>query len=83
MINSNTRNHFKALKSGKVYLDTAATSLTPDIVVDKMAEYYNEYPSNVHRGNYAWGDVATTEYEGTRDKIRTWCNADNLSLIHI
>ena len=77
MMNSNIRNHFKALKTGKVYLDSAATSLTPDTVVDKMAEYYNEYPSNVHRGNYAWGDVATEEYEGTRDKIK------DLSLIHI
>ena len=81
MINSNTRNHFKALKSGKVYLDTAATSLTPDCVVDKMAEYYNEYPSNVHRGNYAWGDVATAEYEGVRDKVREWCNAENYEVV--
>ena len=81
MINSNTRYHFKALQSGKVYLDTAATSLTPDVVVDKMAEYYNEYPSNVHRGNYAWGDVATAEYEGVRDKVREWCNANNYEIV--
>ena len=81
MINSNTRYHFKALQSGKVYLDTAATSLTPDIVVDKMAEYYNEYPSNVHRGNYAWGDVATAEYEGVRDKVKDWCNAHNYEVV--
>ena len=81
MINSNTRNHFKALRSGKVYLDTAATSLTPDVVVDKMAEYYNVYPSNVHRGNYAWGDTATAEYEGVRDKIKDWCNAHNYEVV--
>jgi cysteine desulfurase/selenocysteine lyase len=81
MMNSNIRNHFKALKTGKVYLDSAATSLTPDTVVDKMAEYYNEYPSNVHRGNYAWGDVATEEYEGTRDKIKDWCNAHNYEVV--
>lgn len=81
MINSNIRNHFKALKSGKVYLDTAATSLTPDKVVDEMAKYYNEYPSNVHRGNYAWGDVATEKYEGVRDKVRDWCNAHNYEVV--
>ena len=81
MMNSNIRNHFKAIKTGKVYLDSAATSLTPDTVVDKMAEYYNEYPSNVHRGNYAWGDVATEEYEGTRDKIKDWCNAHNYEVV--
>lgn len=81
MMNSNIRNHFKALKTGKVYLDSAATSLTPDKVVDKMAEYYNEYPSNVHRGNYAWGDVATEEYEGVRDKVRDWCNAHNYEVV--
>ena len=81
MINSNTRYQFKALQSGKVYLDTAATSLTPDVVVDKMAEYYNEYPSNVHRGNYAWGDTATAEYEGVRDKVKDWCNANNYEVV--
>ena len=81
MINSNTRDQFKALKLHKVYLDTAATSLTPDVVVDKMAEYYNEYPSNVHRGNYAWGDTATAEYEGVRDKVKDWCNAHNYEVV--
>jgi len=82
MIISEIRDQFKALQQGNVYLDNAATSLTPKIVLDKMYEYYTEYPGSVHRGNYAWVDKAGAEYESVRDKISKWCNTSNYTVVY-
>lgn len=82
MILSEIREQFKSLKQGHVYLDNAATSLTPKIVLDKMYEYYTEYPGSVHRGNYSWVDKASTEYENVRQKISDWCNASNYTVVY-
>lgn len=81
MIISQIREQFKALQQGHVYLDNAATSLTPVCVLDKMNEYYNTYPGSVHRGNYAWVISASDEYEGVRDKVSNWCNASNYTVV--
>ena len=82
MIISEIRDQFKALQQGHVYLDNAATSLTPKIVLDKMYEYYTEYPGSVHRGNYAWVDKAGAEYEDVRDKVSEWCNASDYTVVY-
>lgn len=82
MITSEIRKLFKPLRQGNVYLDSAATSLKPDSVINKIAEYYNEYPGSVHRGNYSWSDKATNEYEDVREKIISWCNASNYKVIY-
>lgn len=81
MIISEIREQFKALQQGNVYLDNAATSLTPKSVLDKMYEYYTEYPGSVHRGNYEWVNKASEEYEGVRGKIQDWCNASNYTVV--
>jgi cysteine desulfurase/selenocysteine lyase len=78
---SETREQFKALQQGHVYLDNAATSLTPKSVLDKMYEYYTEYPGSVHRGNYEWVSKASEEYEKVRDTISNWCNASNYTVV--
>ena len=52
-----------------VYLDSAATSLKPAVVLDAMRAYYEEYSANVHRGVYAWSERATAEYERARGSI--------------
>ena len=44
------RRDFPILKKGIIYLDNAASSLTPDQVLDKMMEYYHNYRANIHRG---------------------------------
>ncbi len=81
MIVSEIRDNFKAIKQGHVYLDSAATSLTPKSVLDKMYEYYTEYPGSVHRGNYSWVNEASEEYENVRNKVSDWCNASNYTVV--
>ena len=82
MIVSEIRDQFKALQQGHVYLDNAATSLTPKLVLDRMYEYYTEYPGSVHRGNYAWVDKASEEYENVREKVSKWCNASDYTVVY-
>ncbi|SDY00602.1 cysteine desulfurase [Salimicrobium album] len=60
-----------------VYLDSSATSQTPQSVIDKIDDYYKRYNSNVHRGVHTLGAVATDEYEGAREKVRSFINASN------
>lgn len=57
------------------YLDTSATSLTPNIVVDKQVEYYKKYNANVHRGVHTLGSLATDSYEKARMKVRKFIGA--------
>lgn len=64
-----------------VYLDNAATSQKPEIVIDTMTEYYREYNSNVHRGVHALSARATTEYELARSKVASFLNAESSSNI--
>lgn len=64
-----------------IYLDTAASSLTPDYVVNKMNEYYFDYRSNIDRGLYASATKATFEYEESRKKIVKFINASNDEII--
>jgi len=49
------------------YLDSAATALKPQLVVDKLKEYYEQYPANIHRGLYDIAERATEEYEEARE----------------
>lgn len=58
-----------------VYLDSAASSQTPRPVLDTMAEYYERYRSNVHRGVYRLAEEATDLFEGARHKVATFTNA--------
>jgi cysteine desulfurase/selenocysteine lyase len=55
-----------------VYLDSSATSLTPEPVVDAMDAYYRSYRSSVHRGVYPLAVEATDAFEGARERIARW-----------
>ncbi|MBU1019643.1 MAG: SufS family cysteine desulfurase, partial [Firmicutes bacterium] len=57
------------------YLDTAASSLKPRQVIDKLDEYYEKYGVNVHRGVYNLSYVATEMYEEARRKVGVFINA--------
>ncbi len=59
-----------------VYLDSAATSQKPASVIETLDNYYREYNSNVHRGVHTLGTKATDAYEGAREKVRNFINAD-------
>ncbi|WP_100373954.1 cysteine desulfurase [Bacillus sp. FJAT-45037] len=58
-----------------VYLDSAATSQKPLSVIEKVSDYYRRYNSNVHRGVHTLGTMATDEYEGAREKVRSFLHA--------
>jgi len=58
-----------------VYLDSAATSLKPQSVIEKINEYYSQYSANIFRGVYKISEKATFEYENTRMKIAKLINS--------
>lgn len=58
-----------------VYLDNAATSQTPDQVVNCIVDYYHRYNANIHRGVHTLSQEATDAYEEARAKIQKHFNA--------
>ncbi|MGH7315706.1 MAG: SufS family cysteine desulfurase [Candidatus Rokuibacteriota bacterium] len=58
-----------------VYLDSAATSQKPQVVIDALADYYARDNANVHRGVHRLSERATEAYEGARARIRRFLNA--------
>ncbi|MXR42932.1 SufS family cysteine desulfurase [Halobaculum sp. WSA2] len=59
-----------------VYLDNAATSHTPDQVVDTIADYYRSYNSNVHRGIHHLSQEASVAYENAHDRVAEFIGAE-------
>jgi cysteine desulfurase / selenocysteine lyase len=58
-----------------VYLDSAATSQKPQVVIDSLVDYYQRYNSNVHRGVHTLSGLATDAYEAARQKVAKFVNA--------
>ena len=58
-----------------VYLDSAATSQKPQVVIDALVAYYSDINANVHRGVHTLSQEATDAYEGARSKVRQFINA--------
>ena len=58
-----------------VYFDNAATSQTPQQVIDAIVEYYSKYNANIHRGVHTLSQEATDKYEQARIKIQKHFNA--------
>ena len=76
----NIRKDFPILKrevNGKplIYFDNAATSQTPQQVIDVIVDYYTNYNANIHRGVHALSQEATDAYEQSRIKIQKHFNA--------
>ena len=69
----------KELVHGKplVYLDNAATTQKPQAVIDALVNYYQTENSNVHRGVHTLSQLATDAYEGAREKVRQFINAEH------
>ena len=57
------------------YLDSCATSLKPQQVINKMNEYYADYGVNIHRGVYKLSYKASDEYDMARNKVANFINA--------
>ena len=58
-----------------VYLDNAATSQKPRVVIDALTHYYTHENANIHRGVHLLSEKATIAYEGAREKLKRWINA--------
>lgn len=58
-----------------IYLDNAATTQKPQVVIDALVEFYSQWNSNVHRGAHQLSDEATRRYEGARITVKKFINA--------
>ncbi len=58
-----------------VYFDNAATSQTPQQVIDVIVDYYSNYNANIHRGVHSLSQEATDKYEHARNTIQAHFNA--------
>jgi cysteine desulfurase / selenocysteine lyase len=58
-----------------IYLDNAATSQKPQVVLDALRTYYESQNANVHRGVHTLSERATEAYEGARDRVQRFLNA--------
>ncbi len=58
-----------------VYFDNAATSQTPQVVINTIVDYYTNYNANIHRGVHSLSQEATDAYELARHKVQTHFNA--------
>ena len=64
-----------------VYLDNAATSQKPKVVIESLNDFYTNYNSNVHRGVHKLSVEATDSYENSRVKIANFINASSNEII--
>lgn len=58
-----------------IYLDNAATSLTPQPVIEAVSGYYRDASANIHRGKHALSEEASTRYEDARTRVATFVGA--------
>src|SRR5437870_993201 len=72
---------FQRLVNGRplVYLDSAATSQKPRVVIEALEDYYRRYNANIHRGIYTIAEEATAAYEEARGKVARFIGAPNSS----
>ena len=75
------REDFPMLNSEIVYFDSGATSLKPKCVIDSVVDYYSNYSSNSHRGDYDISLKVDTIYEGVRDKVKNFISANRVEEI--
>ncbi|ARB44977.1 aminotransferase class V-fold PLP-dependent enzyme [Alloalcanivorax xenomutans] len=73
--------HQEANGKPLVYLDNAATTQKPRVVIDAIRDYYQGTNSNVHRGAHYLSDRATADFEAARDTVAAFLNADREEII--
>ena len=63
-----------------IYLDNAATTQKPQVVIDAMSQYYSNSNANVHRAVHTLAGEATEGYEDCRRWLKDWFNAEKAIL---
>jgi cysteine desulfurase/selenocysteine lyase len=71
------REDFPILKEDYIYLDSAASSLTPEQVILKEMEFYRKYRANVERGVHRWSQRASEEYENAHEVAAKFIGASS------
>ena len=61
-----------------VYFDNAATSQTPQVVIDALVNYYQKDNANIHRGIHTLAERATTGFEATRKAVQQFINSNEV-----
>lgn len=61
-----------------IYLDNAATTQKPQVVIDSIVNYLTQTNANVHRGVYELSQLATDQFEKTRSVVKDFINADSI-----
>ncbi|MGB1322762.1 MAG: cysteine desulfurase CsdA [Vibrio gallaecicus] len=79
---NNIRAQFPALnqkinEQSLVYLDSAATTQKPQIVIDAISQYYSKQNANVHRGSHSLTAQATSQFEAARDNVAEYLGASS------
>jgi len=69
------RAQFPALADAGVYLDSAATALKPQAVIDATQQFYSLSAGNVHRSQFAQAQQLTARYEAAREQVAALLNA--------
>ncbi len=75
------RKDFPILNTGVLYLDSAATSLTPEPVLDAVLDYYRNYNANIGRGVHRLARIASQRYEDAHSKVAEGIGAKSQELI--
>lgn len=75
MLNKTMQNH------RLVYLDNAATSFKPTVVLDAIRDYYENYCANTHRGDYDIAHFADVNYDKARQTVADFINADKNEVV--
>ncbi len=66
------RKDFRILDKSVIYFDSAATSLTPEPVVQAILDYYHEFNANIERGVYYFSQEASKRYEAAHGKVSSF-----------
>ena len=83
-----TRSDFPILKrqvEGKpiIYFDSAATSLTPQPVIDAVTGFYTHHTANVHRAMHLLAEEATQLFEGARQSLARFFNTEEDEMVFV
>jgi cysteine desulfurase / selenocysteine lyase len=68
--------HTRVYGKPLVYLDNAATTQKPQVVIDAIVDYYTRYNSNIHRAAHHLSNLATEAHEGARRTMQRHINAE-------
>jgi len=69
------RQDFPTIRSGSIYLDSAASSLTPFPVLDAMTDYYMHHRTNLHRGMHKLAMETARKFDAAMENIAAFIGA--------